>query len=231
MGKLTDYTGDKYGRLTAVKEVGPYIPPSNSYRSRQYLFKCDCGNEIVAQITAVRIGNTRSCGCINKERIIKQNKKNAIYKGYSGHKHFKRWKGMIERCYYQKHKDYHNYGGRGIKVCDEWRSHPKLFIEWVENESNYRKGLTLDRLDVNGNYEPNNCTFSNHTTQVLNRNIMLTNTSGYPGVTKHTDNRWRARININKKRISLGVYDTKEAAIEARKNAEIETYGKVLYKK
>lgn len=226
-----DYSDQKYGRLTTVKEVEPYVSPSGKSKARQYLCKCECGNEIVAHIKSLRSGNTRSCGCVNSERIIKQNKENSIYGEYTHHKHLKRWKGMIERCYYPKHKDYHNYGGRGIKVCNEWKVHPKTFIQWVENESNYKKGLTLDRLDVNGNYEPNNCTFSNHTTQALNRNIMPTNTSGYPGVTKHTDNRWRARINVNKKRISLGVYDTKEEAIVARKNAEIEIYGKVLYKK
>ena len=224
-----DYSNQKYGRLTTLKEVEPYISPGGDYKTRKYLCKCDCGSEVSVMITSLRSGNTQSCGCINSERITKQNKERAIYGGYSQNKHFSRWKGMIERCYYSKHKDYHNYGGRGITVCEEWREHPKGFIEWIEKESNYKKGLSLDRIDRDGNYEPDNCKFSTATDQVLNRNIMSSNTSGYPGVTKHTNGRWRARININKKRKSLGVYETKEEAIEARKKAEVKYYGKTLY--
>ena len=224
-----DYSNQKYGRLTTLKEVSPYISPGGDYKTRKYLCKCECGNEVSVMITSLRSGNTQSCGCINSERITKQNKVRAIYDGYSRNKHFSRWKGMIERCYYPKHKDYHNYGGRGITVCEEWREHPKAFIEWIEKEGNYKRGLTLDRIDRDGNYEPDNCRFSTATEQVLNRNIMSSNTSGYPGVTEHTNGRWRARINISKKRKSLGVYETKEEAIEARKKAEVKHYGKALY--
>lgn len=224
-----DYSNQKYGRLTTLKEVDPYISPGGDYKTRKYLCKCECGNEVSVMITSLRSGNTQSCGCINSERITKQNKEKAIYDGYSQNKHFSRWKGMIERCYYPKHKDYHNYGGRGITVCEEWREHPKAFIEWIEKEGNYKKGLSLDRINNDGNYEPSNCKFSTATKQSLNRNTMSSNTSGYPGVTRHTNNRWRARINVNKKRISLGVYATKEEAINARKEAEIKHYGKTLY--
>ena len=224
-----DYSNQKYGRLTTLKEVEPYISPGGDYKTRKYLCRCDCGGEVSVMITSLRSGNTQSCGCINSERVTKQNKERAIYDGYSQNKHFSRWKGMIERCYYPKHKDYHNYGGRGITVCEEWREHPKAFIEWIEKESNYKKGLSLDRIDGDGNYEPDNCKFSTPTEQALNRNIMSSNTSGHPGVTEHTNGRWRARINVNKKRISLGVYETKEGAIEARKKAEVKYYGKTLY--
>lgn len=224
-----DYSNQKYGRLTTLKEVDPYISPGGDYKTRKYLCRCECGNEVSVMITSLRSGNTQSCGCINSERITKQNKENAIYDGCSQNKHFSRWKGMIERCYYPKHKDYHNYGGRGITVCEEWREHPRAFIEWIEKESNYKRGLSLDRIDRDGNYEPDNCKFSTTTEQALNRNIMSSNTSGYPGVTEHTNGRWRARINVNKKRKSLGVYETKEEAIEARKKAEVKYYGKTLY--
>lgn len=225
-----DYSNQRYGKLTTIKEVEPYIPPSGSYKKRQYLCKCDCGNVITAQITAIRSGNTRSCSCAQSEHITNLNKERSIYDGYSQHRHFKRWKGMIERCYYEKHKDYHNYGGRGISVCDEWREHPKHFIEWIENESNYKKGLTLDRIDVNGNYEPNNCTFSTPTEQALNKNIPSNNTSGYVGVSRHGKDRWVARITVNGERKSLGVYDLLEDAAKAREEAEIKYYGRTLYK-
>lgn len=224
----TDYSNQRYGKLVTIKEVDPYIPPSNSYKKRRYLCKCDCGNETIVNITSLRSGNTKSCGCVNSERLVKQNKENALYNGYSQHKHFSRWRGMIERCYYPKHKDYHNYGGRGIKVCDKWKDHPKAFIDWIENESNYEDGLTLDRINVNGNYEPDNCTFSTHGEQSLNKNVSTLNTSGYPGVSRHK-NRWRARITVDGKRKSLGVYQTKEKAIDARKKAELKYFGKVLH--
>lgn len=223
-----DYSNQKYGRLTTIKEVEPYVSPSGKSKSRQYECECECGNRIIVSIKALRNGNTKSCGCFAKDIIIKRNKGNSKYGEYTHHKHFKRWKGMIERCYYEVHKDYHNYGGRGIKVCEEWKNHPKKFIEWIENESNYKRGLTLDRINVNGDYEPGNCRFVNNTTQSLNRNISKNNKSGYPGVSKHK-NKWRARINVNGKRKSLGVFPTKDEAIESRKNAELEYYGKILH--
>lgn len=224
-----DIIGDKYGRLTVLEEVEPYWNPSRTYKTRKFLCKCECGNKLEIVMSSLRSGKTKSCGCYNRDTTIKRNIKMSKYGKYSKNKHFSRWKGMNERCYYPKHKDYHSYGGRGITVCEEWREHPKEFIEWVENESNYKKGLSLDRINNDGNYEPSNCNFSTAVEQALNRNIMSSNTSGYSGVTKHTNNRWRARINVNKKRISLGVYATKEEAINARKEAETKYFGKILY--
>ncbi|GIO26378.1 hypothetical protein [Ornithinibacillus bavariensis] len=223
-----DYTGDKYGRLTLIKEVEPYIPPSRSYKARRYLCKCDCGNEIEAVLNAIRSGNTRSCGCVSREKTIKRNKESSKYGEYKNHSHFSRWRGMIERCYYPNHRDYHRYGGRGIEVCSEWRNHPRKFINWIETESNWKDGenLTLDRIDYYGNYEPSNCIFSDYSKQSLNRGVFSSNTSGYPGVSRHGD-RWRSRITVNGKRIHLGVYDTKEEAIKSRMENELKYFGRV----
>lgn len=226
-----DYAGDKYGRLTLIKEVSPYIPPDKSYQSRKYLCRCDCGKEVEVVLSAMRSGNSQSCGCLSRENVIKRNVKNSKYGKWKDNIHFSRWKGMVERCYYPKHKDFKNYGAKGIQVCEEWKDHPKTFIEWIEKESNWQvngKELTLDRIDRNGNYEPSNCKFSTHSEQAINRGVPASNTSGYPGVSPHLD-RWRARITVDGRRKSLGVYKKKIDAMNARREAELRYYGKYLY--
>lgn len=222
-----DYTGDKYGRLTLLREEEPYISSSGLCKARMYLCKCECGNETIVALPSLRNGNTKSCGCLSKDLLVKRNKENAKYEGYKDNPHFSRWKGMIERCYYPKHKDYHRYGGRGIRVCDEWKDHPKNFIEWVERESNWEegKGFTLDRKDYDEDYQPSNCEFLDSYGQAMNKGVSIKNTSGQPGVSKFGD-KWRARITFRGKRKSLGVFDNKEDAIEARRKAELDLFGR-----
>lgn len=223
-----DYSGEKHNRLTAIKEVEPYIYPNGKKKRRRYLFQCECGGEVVAPIASVRHGNTKSCGCISREKVIQRNKETAKYKGAINNAHYNRWKGMIERCQYEQHKDYNSYGGRGIKVCDEWKNDPFEFFRWIENESNYEEGFTLDRIDVNGDYEPSNCKFSSLYEQAVNKRVLPSNKTGYPGVGFHGD-RYRVRITIEGKRKHLGVYEKLEDAIQARKDAELKYFGKVLH--
>lgn len=219
---MIDIIGKKFTRLTVVAEIEPYVSKSGKSRARRFICRCDCGNETKVTYQSLISNNTRSCGCLQSELTIKRNKRISKYGDYSKNKHFNRWRGMIERCYYPKHKDYHRYGGRGITVCEEWRGHPKNFINWVENESNWEDGknLSLDRIDYNKGYSPENCRFVTPSEQALNKDLLSSNKSGYPGVSLHTNGRWRARITVNGKRISLGVYKDVNEAIRARKKAE-----------
>lgn len=152
--KFTDLTGLRFGNLTVIKRVNNYITPNGSKHSR-WLCLCDCGKykEIVG--SKLKTGNTKSCGCLKTERLKKFNTKHKS----SNLKIYRVWRAMKERCYNPKNKRYKNYGERGIKVCDEWldkENGSSNFISWAL-ENGYKKGLSIDRINVNGNYEPLNC--------------------------------------------------------------------------
>ncbi len=131
-----DITGIKYGRLTAIK-FSHRIFKGNSY----WYFKCDCGNEILRPVGAVRSGYTKSCGCIrNKAPNVRLRN---IYIG------------MKSRCYNSKIVCYKRYGGRGIGICEEWLQDINKFYSW-SMLNGYNDRLTIDRINNDGNYEPNN---------------------------------------------------------------------------
>lgn len=162
--KIVDLTGQRFGRLTALKRVGC------KHHSALWLCKCDCGN--FKEITASNLkgGTVRSCGCLSREirgkQLSKFNHSRAIHGEYKSKLH-NVWGGMIQRCTNPKQQYYHLYGGRGIKVCDEWRSYV-VFRDWMISNG-YKDGLTLDRIDPNGDYCPNNCRLVTMQEQQLNR--------------------------------------------------------------
>lgn len=144
--------------------------------------------------------------------------------------------GMKQRCYYNKHVGYERYGGRGIRICDEWldKEHGlNSFVEW-SLDNGYEEGLTIDRIDYNGDYSPTNCRWVTPSIQAINRHARY-NGCGARGISYKkkvaygkTYCYYNPRICINGKRISLGCYDTLEEAITARKEAEIKYFGAEL---
>ena len=151
MGKLKDLTGLKFGRLTVIKRV-----ENNKHNQTCWLCKCDCGNEKIIEGYSLTRGRTQSCGCLlsecSRERTTKRNFKH----GFSNHKLHGIWDNMKQRCYNPNSKSYADYGARGIKICQEWQDDFMNFYNWAM-ANGYKEGLTIDRIDVNGNYEPNNC--------------------------------------------------------------------------
>lgn len=144
--KKLDLTGQRFGRLVVIEEAGH----SSDGRVR-WLCKCDCGNYTSTPSTkTLRNGTCRSCGCIEKERPNKRTH------GKSSTKLFHVWNGMKQRCYNPNNRSYKTYGSRGIKVCDEWRDDFMAFHDWAI-ANGYEEGLTIDRIDNDGDYEPNNC--------------------------------------------------------------------------
>ena len=140
----------KFARLTLLKELP-------ACRGRNWECICDCGNKLIVKESLLREGSVKSCGCLKKEYAEKGN----VVHGFNKTRIQRIYFSMLSRCYSKKHIHYKNYGGRGIKVCDEWLGDDGLknFGEW-SLKNGYSDNLSIDRIDNNGNYEPNNCKFS-----------------------------------------------------------------------
>ena len=176
-GHVKSMLGEKHGRLTAVEFRG-----TDARNNSLWLFKCECGKEIVATGHSVRRGNTRSCGCLHLKHG--DTREGNIAKIYTV------WHSMICRCSYEKLSYYKNYGGRGISVCAEWQSYP-IFKEWALSHG-YADNLQIDRINNDGNYEPGNCRFVTAKNNVSNqRGTVLLTIDGETACATE----WNRRIN------------------------------------
>ena len=181
-----------------LEDLGSRFPNEHSKVKVKYgLFKCFCGNEFEAQTYDIEKGRQKSCGCLK----VKHNCwKEPLYKV---------WNAMVSRCYNPNNKGYTNYGGRGISILDVWKKDYLTFKEWAYNNG-YSLELSIDRIDVDGNYEPNNCRWVTREVQARNTRILMsTNSSGFRGVSWHkVGNKWIAKITVNSKKVHLGYFNT-----------------------
>ena len=153
-----DITGQRFGRLTAIEQVGV-----SADRKALWRFRCDCGGEKITSGKYARTGKAQSCGCFQRERTGNANRKH----GSSKTRLYRIWARMLARCRRPSSSDYEYYGGRGVSVCDQWLAFP-TFQQW-SLANGYADDLTIDRRKPNGNYEPSNCRWITIQDQQRNR--------------------------------------------------------------
>ncbi len=154
------HAGERFGRLTTVRIY------DRQFRHIRWLCLCDCGKEHVAQGIHLRSGQIRSCGCLIRDRAIERSTHGQT-RGRKTSPEYRTWLGMKHRCSNRKCSEYHNYGGRGIKVCEEWLNDFQAFF----SHAGFRPSPThsIDRIDVNGDYKPGNIRWATPAQQVMNR--------------------------------------------------------------
>lgn len=183
-----DITNQTFNRLTARERV--YC---NKQKKMAWRCDCECGGEIIATYNQLNRGNTKSCGCLNREQTVARNTSH----NESKTRLYKIWVGMRQRCNNPNKVCYVNYGGRGITICDEWNDF-LTFKAWAV-DNRYDDSMSIERIDVNGNYEPANCTWVPCSDQAKNRrncNILTHN-----GKTQ-TVSEWARELNIHRTTIN-----------------------------
>jgi hypothetical protein len=205
MRKIIDLTGQRFGRLVVIERA------ENIGNVPRWRCICDCGNESVVRGACLRNMNTQSCGCLNTEK----RRERKTTHGYSSNRIHKVWRGINDRCYNPNRTGFSNYGGRGISVCSEWRNDFTTFYQWAI-ESGYSDELTIDRIDNNEGYSPQNCRWVSIHQQMANTR----RNTDFPGVNKQKKVGYMACLCINGEFVLRKWFMYKEDAIEARLNAE-----------
>jgi hypothetical protein len=199
--KYIDRTGVRYGKLVAVKDAG-----RNKHKKVMWECLCDCGNVTVVPSGALVTGNTTSCGCDAGN-----------YKhGGTGKGSYNTWRAMVRRCTKPEDKDYPRYGGVGVSVCERWLVYENFAADMGEPNGDE----TLDRIDVYGNYEPNNCRWAGVKTQNRNVRVRSNSKTKVTGVSKTNSGTYMAKVTVGKKAFYSKCFKTIEEAAAARKELE-----------
>lgn len=192
MSKFIDLTGEKFGKLTVVERKG-----TDKHGGALWLCKCECGNEKLTTSNHLRMGKCSSCGCLQTAHMKELGK--AKKHGYANSDIYKRYHNIISRCFNPNVYSYTDYGSRGITVCERWRNSFEAFYDDVSKLPHFgEKGYSLDRIDNNGNYEPNNVRWA--TKKEQNNNTRNNHYITYNGKTQ-TISQWADEYNIGYRKL------------------------------
>jgi hypothetical protein len=221
-GHAKDITGLRFGRLLAVSPIG--ISEKKGNREVVWECLCDCGKKISVIGSPLRSGHTKSCGCLHIEAARELGLMSKTH-GKRRTKEYHIWSNVIQRCENKNSGSYHKYGGKGIYICQRWRTSFDNFLKDMGNIPGDK--TSIDRIDNKKGYEPGNCRWADWTEQARNKDLSRLNNTGTIGVGFRRDcGKYQARITVNGKRISLGMFmDIDDAAI-VRKEAELKHWGK-----
>lgn len=171
---LINRVGQRFGRLVVEERAQDYIAKNGNHHV-MWRCRCDCGNTTIADSCQLSSGKTKSCGCLKNDVSSETHTKH----GGRRDRLYKVWANMKNRCFNSNSSDYKYYGGRGIRVCDEWTHDYNAFKEWAYSsgyDDSAEKGqCTIDRIDVDGNYEPSNCRWVSMSIQSRNRRNVISN--------------------------------------------------------
>ena len=214
-------TKEEIPKPVLIEDLGMMFTTEISKHKRRFgLYKCGfCGSEFKTILHNVKRGYIKSCGCHRKRRSSETHKTH----GLGSTRLSTIWREIKRRTLNPKHKNYNDYGGRGINICEDWLD-IRNFYDWAMlNGYEENKGLSIDRIDNDGNYCPENCRWVTRTIQARNQRIKKNNKSGYRGVCyPKGNNKYIAQIGVNKKIIRLGYFQTAEEGAIAYNNYIIE---------
>ena len=162
--RIKNIAGQRFGRLVVLSSKG-----TNNFRKALWLCRCDCGGELVVVAGHLRSGNTKSCGCLQVASVVRKNFRHGMSERSDDtllRKTYESYKNMVTRCTDPTNKDYHNYGGRGITVCERWLDSPLNFLEDMGVKPHVK--LTIERTNVNLGYYRENCCWATRTIQARN---------------------------------------------------------------
>lgn len=195
MPSFQDLSGLIFGNWTVIKRVPDYVTPGGNHFT-QYECQCACGTTKNVLANALRSGRSRSCGCVEKDVARQTAKQNFTTHGDSKTRLYKIWAYMIKRCENPNASNYKNYGERGITVCDAWHDYLEFKTWAIAN--GYNDNLSIDRRNVNGGYNPDNCRWTDTMTQANNRRSSVCVEYDHE---EHTLAEWSRMLNIPYKRL------------------------------